>query len=64
MQSAMENVLVACADMGGTHVSMEKGIVLPHVQLHSLSASGELNVNPCKPLLMNTEKAIKCFLPH
>ena len=43
---------------------MEKGILLPPAQLHSLSASGELNVNPFKALPVNREKAIKCFLLH
>lgn len=60
----MENALVACADMGGTHMRMEKGILLPPVQLHNLSASRELNVNPFKALLVNREKAIKCYLLH
>lgn len=60
----MENASVAYADMSGTHMRIERGILLPSVQLHSPSASGELNINPFEALSVNKEKAIKCFLLH
>lgn len=41
-----------------------RGSCYPPVQLHSLSASRELNVNPFKALSVNREKAIKRFLLH